>query len=77
MQNLPGKALRKLVGLTIFYLYTLYIDKHIKTYNNIQDTNGTCVLKAEPFNHDIKRHEPAILFISLSIGSLIKIALMT
>ena len=24
----------------IFYLYTLYIEHHIKTYNNIQYTNG-------------------------------------
>ena len=23
-----------------FYLYTLYIEQHIKTYNNIQYTNG-------------------------------------
>ena len=28
------------VGLNIFYLYTLYIEQHIKTYNNIQYTNG-------------------------------------
>ena len=29
-----------LFGLNIFYLYTLYIEQHIKTYNNIQYTNG-------------------------------------
>ena len=29
-----------IVGLNIFYLYTLYIEQHIKTYNNIQYTNG-------------------------------------
>ena len=29
-----------LVGLNIFYLYTLYIEQHIKTDNNIQYTNG-------------------------------------
>ena len=28
------------LGLNIFYLYTLYIEQHIKTYNNIQYTNG-------------------------------------
>ena len=28
------------VGLNIFYLYTLYIEQHIKTYNTIQYTNG-------------------------------------
>ena len=27
-------------GLNIFYLYTLYIEQHIKTYINIQYTNG-------------------------------------
>ena len=27
------------LGLNIFYLYTLYIEQHIKTYNNIQFTN--------------------------------------
>ena len=30
----------KMFGLNIFYLYTLYIEQHIKTYNNIQYTNG-------------------------------------
>ena len=34
----------KWLGLSIFYLYTLYIDQHIKTYNGIQFTNG------KPFN---------------------------
>ena len=29
-----------IVGLNIFYLYTLYIEQHIKTYKNIQYTNG-------------------------------------
>ena len=28
------------IGTYIFYLYTLYIEQHIKTYNNIQYTNG-------------------------------------
>ena len=28
------------VGLNIFYLYTLYREQHIKTYSNIQFTNG-------------------------------------
>ena len=27
------------VGLNIFHLYTLYIEKHINTYNNIQFSN--------------------------------------
>ena len=26
-------------GLNIFYLYTLYIEQHIKTYNNIQSSD--------------------------------------
>ena len=29
-----------LFGLNIFYLYTMYIEQHIKTYKNIQYTNG-------------------------------------
>ena len=28
------------IGSNIFYLHTLYIEQHIKTYNNIQYTNG-------------------------------------
>ena len=37
---------------------------------------STCVLKAEPGKLDIKRREPGILFISLSIVSLFKLAIM-
>ena len=36
-----------------------------------------CVLKAFPGKLDIKRREPVILFISLSIVSLFKLAIMT
>ena len=35
------------------------------------------VLKAEPGNLDIKRRKSGILFISLSIVSLVKLAIMT
>ena len=31
-------------------------------------SNSTCVLKTEPGKLDIKRHEPGILFISLTLG---------
>ena len=37
----------------------------------------TCILKAEPGNHDIKRHEHGILFISLPIVSLFNLVIMT
>ena len=40
-------------------------------------SDSTCALKAEPGEVDIKRHEPGILFISLSIVSLFNLALMT
>ena len=40
-------------------------------------SNSTCVLKAEPGKLDIKRREPGILFISLPIVSLFKLAIMT
>ena len=30
----------KLFGLNLFYLYTLFREQHIKTYSNIQYTNG-------------------------------------
>ena len=38
------------IGLNIFYLYTLYIEQHIKTYNNIQykgawTSDGTVLVK--------------------------------
>ena len=37
---------------------------------------STCILKAEPGKLDIKRREPGILFISLSIVSLFKLVIM-
>ena len=40
-------------------------------------SDSTCVLEAEPGKLDIKRHEPGILFISLPISSLFKLAIMT
>ena len=39
--------------------------------------DSTCVLKAEPGKLDIKKHEPGVLFISLPIVSLFKLAIMT
>ena len=39
--------------------------------------NSTCVLKAEPGKLDIKRREPGILFISLPVVSIFKLAIMT
>ena len=38
---------------------------------------STCVLKAEPGKFDFKRREPGILFISLQVGSLFKLVIMT
>ena len=38
---------------------------------------STCVLEAEPGKLDIKRSKPAILFISLSVGSLFKLTIMS
>ena len=40
-------------------------------------SDSTCVLKAEPGKHGIKRRKPGILFISLQADSLIKLAIMT
>ena len=39
-------------------------------------SDSTCVLKALPDKLDIKRREPDILFISLPIASLFKLAVM-
>ena len=39
-------------------------------------SDSTCVLKAEPGKLDIKRHSPSILFISLPIDLLFKLAIM-
>ena len=39
--------------------------------------DSTCILKAETGKLDIKRREPGILFISLPIDSLFKLAIMT
>ena len=57
--NLPGKALRTLVELRGL------------------PSESTCVLEAEPGELDIQRHSPStcILFISLPIGSLFKLAI--
>ena len=38
--------------------------------------DSTCLFEAEPGKLDIKRREPGILFISLPIGSLFKLAIM-
>ena len=40
-------------------------------------SDPTCVLEAKLGKHDIKRRKPGILFISLPIGSLFKLAIMT
>ena len=32
-------------------------------------SNSSCVFEAEPGKLDLKRHEPAIIFISLQVGS--------
>ena len=40
-------------------------------------SDSTCILKAEPGTRDIKRRESGILFITLTIVSLFKVANMT
>ena len=40
-------------------------------------SDSTCFLEAKPSNLDIKRGEPGILFISLQVDSLFKLAIMT
>ena len=40
-------------------------------------SDSTCILKAEPGKLDIKGQEPGILFISLQVNSLFKLAIMT
>ena len=40
-------------------------------------SDSTCVLKAEPGIPDIKRREPGILFISLQVDSIFKLAIKT
>ena len=40
-------------------------------------SDSTCILKAEPGELDIRRCKPGILFNSLPIGSLFKLAIMT
>ena len=39
-------------------------------------SDSTCILKVEPGKLDVKRHKPGILFISLPIVSLLKLAIM-
>ena len=40
-------------------------------------SDSTCVLEAKPGKLDIERHKPGILFISLQVASLYKLAIMT
>ena len=40
-------------------------------------SNSTCILEDEPGKLDIKRRAPGILFISLQVDSLVKLAIMT
>ena len=62
ISSLPGNALRTLVD-------TAGLVKRLPN-------GSTCVLKAEPCKLDIKRCKPGILFISLPIVSLFKLAIM-
>ena len=39
-------------------------------------SDSTCVLEAEPGKLDINRRDPGILFISLQVNSLFKLAIM-
>ena len=53
-----------------------------KTLRTLVESRGlasgsTCVLKDEPGKLDIKRRKPGILFISLPIGSIYKLAIIT
>ena len=63
ISSLPGKALRMHVDIARLAKRSLAMSK--------------CVLKAEPGKLDIKRREPGILFISFTIVSLFKLAIMT
>ena len=38
-------------------------------------SNSTCILEAKPGKVDIKTREPDILFISLQVGSIYKLAI--
>ena len=40
-------------------------------------SDSTCILKAEPGKFDIKRRKPGMLFISLQVGLLVNLAIMT
>ena len=39
--------------------------------------DSTCILKAKPGKLDVRRREPGILFISLQVGSMFKLGIMT
>ena len=49
--------------------------RHLLTSRGLP-SDSTCVLKAKTGKLDIKRHEPDILFISLPIVTLFKLAFM-
>ena len=66
ISSLPGKALRTLVDIA-----------RLAERFNKRSQSRACVLKALPGKLDIKRREPGILFISLPIVSLFKLAIMT
>ena len=55
------KNFKEIVGRLVFFRFS----------------DSTSILKAEPDKLDIKRLEPGILFISLPIFSLFKLAIMT
>ena len=40
-------------------------------------SNSTCVLNAQPGKLDIRRRKPGILFMSLPVGSLLKLTIIT
>ena len=56
---------------------SFYIKFSRQGFKKAYPSYSTCVLEAEPGKLDIKRRKPAILFISLSVGSLFKLTIMT
>ena len=65
------------MGVFWYQVYQARLWERLLTSRGFLPSDSTCVLKAEPGKLDIKKREPGILFISVPIVSLFKLAIMT
>ena len=64
------------MSVFLYQVYQARLRERVLTSRGLP-SYSTSVLEAEPGKLDIKRREPGILFISLQVESIFKLAIMT